>query len=341
MFKTYFYIVFLFASANLSCQSFNFKIQNDSISTLRQFYKKTKDTLFYKKAIQLAKETQNDSIIRETYILFGIQSYFNKDLKTLYKIKNNLYRIFKENNDSLALAKHYHYKALYFREKKIIDSSFFYYNKSKDISNQENDSLEVARRLLSMSTMQYSERDYLGCENSIIKGLRYIEPLNEIKYTSILYEKLGVVLRITDRFDEARESFRKAFRIKNQKGDVRIDEHAILYNHIAKSYEAQGNNKKAIEFYKKSLSTDDSLFFKYPKRYRTSLEGLSYNNFILGNKKLALKGYLEVLALREKINDKNGLVFSHSLLGEIYASNKQTKKAICLISKTTYSTAKN
>ncbi|MGY8939188.1 MAG: ATP-binding protein, partial [Flavobacteriales bacterium] len=62
-------------------------------------------------------------------------------------------------------------------------------------------------------------------------------------------------------------------------------------------------------------------------------EGFSYNNFMLGNKKVALKGYLEVLKSRQARDHKRGLIFSYSLLGELYAADNKKKKAIFYIEK--------
>ncbi|MFK8058577.1 MAG: ATP-binding protein [Polaribacter sp.] len=276
----------------------------------------------------MAEKTNVDTIVKKTYIDFGLRSYFLEDLPNLSLSEKKLLKLFKKTKDSFALAKHYHYKALIFKIKVISDSCFYYYNKSKDLSMQLNDSLEVARRYLSMSDIQNNERDYLGSENSVINGLRFIEPLNEVRFTSTFYENLGRVLRITGRSKEARKYYLKYLdtHINSSKKNIDV-KYSIFYSQTAKSYEAEFNYLKAREFYKKSIEVD-SIAIKNLYRYIVGLEGYSYNNFMLGNKKLALKGYLEVLALRKKENRKKELVYSHSLLGEFYATDKQTKKAV-------------
>jgi signal transduction histidine kinase len=317
-----------FISISAFSQNIDFEKSKDSITLLLQEYKNTNSAKLSERAFLLAEKTQNDSLIKRTYINFGYRSYLNKDLTNLALAQKKLLQLFKKKNDSFALAKHYHFKGMHFKMQYKSDSSFYYYNKSKDISILLKDSLEVGKRFLFMAILQCRERDYLGSENSIINGVRYLEPLNDKKNLDNLYRQLGLVLTITDRQEEARKCYYKAFEIhKSEFEGIENFEYTFLYNYLAKTYESEGNNIKALEYYKKSLSLD-SLIYKTPITYNSVLEGFSYNNFKLGNKKLALKGYLEVLKLRKDQKDKRGLVFSHSLLGEIYASNQQQKKAI-------------
>lgn len=322
------FLFLLLISPSIFSQNIKFDAIKDSLSALLKEYRATKNSEIPKISFKLAESTKEDTIVKKTYINFGLQSYFIEDIPNLSLSKNKLLKHFNRTKDSFALAKHYHYKALIFKIKVISDSCFHYYNKSKDLSIVLKDSLEVARRYLSMSNVQHIERDYMGSQNSVINGLRFIEPLGEKWFTSNHYLNLGVALRMTERSKEARMFFLKYLEI--QKTIPKNDStkyFSTYYTQIAKSYEAEFNYIKGRDFYKKSLLID-SLKTKQLFSYITSLEGFSYNNFMLGNKDIALKGYLEVLALREKNNLESKLVYSHSLLGEYYASTRQKKKAI-------------
>jgi signal transduction histidine kinase len=328
----------LFLSLLISFTFFSQQKKTDSLTTLLKEYKKTKQIDLPKKAFLLAEEIKGDSLIKSTYIGFGMRSYFNKDLENMALTSKKLHQFYNRTKDTAALAKHYYYKGLFFKLQYKPDSTFYYYNESKNISIQLKDSLEATRRLLSMAALQYDERDYLGSENSIIEGLRFVEPRiknlgfekspNEVFFTGLLYERLGNVLFMTERQEEARKMYLKFFELQKKSPQLKIKyEKARFYNHIANTYESEKNHKKAIEFFQKSLAID-SLEFNSLYRFESALGGFSYNNFKLGNKKLALKGYLEVLKSREKRNYKRGLVFSHSLLGEFYDANNEIKKAI-------------
>lgn len=123
----------------------------DSLDYLLKEYQKTKQLHIPKQAYLLSENTKNDSLIRITYINFGMKSFFNGDTTNLSVTEKKLHQFYNRTKDASALAKSYYYKGLYFKVKFKFDSTFYYYSKSKDISVQLKDSLEATRRLLSMA----------------------------------------------------------------------------------------------------------------------------------------------------------------------------------------------
>ena len=331
------YILFLLLFANLLVFSQN--ESRDTIALILKEYVKTKQAHLPQKAFLIAEKTKIDSVIKQTYILFGMKSFFNKDLANLTLTENKLRTFFIKTKDSFALGKQYYYKSLFF---KVLnsgdnlaksDSSFYYLSESKNISVQLKDSLEAARRLLSMSSLQYRERDFLGSESSIIEGLRLVEPLEEVFFTGLLYERLGNVMYMLERQEEARKNYLKFFELQKKIPNIKLKyEKVRLDVHLAKTYEAEENYTKSIEYFNRCLLVVN-LKMEKAYRYEAALEGFSYGHFMLGNKELALKGYLEVLKSRQARGYKRGLIFSYSLLGQLHASKNETKKAIFFIKK--------
>ena len=302
-------------------------------------YVKTKQAHLPQKAFLIAEKTKIDSVIKQTYVLFGMKSFFNKDLANLTLTEKKLRTFFIKTKDSFALGKQYYYKALFF---KVLnsgdnlaksDSSLYYLSESKKISVQLKDSLEAGRRLLSISALQYREKDYFGGESSIIEGLHLLEPSGEVFFTGLLYERLGNVMWRLERQEEARKNYLKFFELQKKIPNIKLKyEKARLQLHLAKTYESEGNYTKSIEYFNKCLMVAD-LKVENAYRYESALEGLSYGHFMQGDKKLALKGYLEVLKSRQSRGYKRGLIFSYALLGELHASNNEKKKAIFFIKK--------
>jgi signal transduction histidine kinase len=323
-----FLFLFLFLNVSAFSQEKAYDKGRDSIVVLLNEYSKTKQPEIPAEAFLFAEEMKIDSLLKFTYVNFGMKSYFNKDLANLTLTKNKLRALYLKTKDSSVLAKQYYYSSLFFKIQSIPDSTFYYLHKSKNISIQLKDSLEAARRLLSMAALQYRGKDFSGSESSVIEGLRLVEPLDEFFFTGLLYERLANVLFSTEREEEARKNYLKFFELQKRIPNVKLKyERARLNVHLAKTYESEGNYRKAIEYFEKCFSTD-SIKFKQVYRYESSLEGFSYAHFMLGNKKLALKGYLEVLKSRKDRGYKIGLTYSYSLLGELYASNNNKKKAI-------------
>ena len=330
-------ILFLLLFANLSVFSQN--ESRDTIALILKEYVKTKQAHLPQKAFLIAEKTKIDSVIKQTYVLFGMKSFFNKDLANLTLTENKLRTFFIKTKDSFALGKQYYYKSLFF---KVLnsgdnlaksDSSLYYLSESKKISVQLKDSLEAGRRLLSISALQYREKDYFGGESSIIEGLHLLEPSGEVFFTGLLYERLGNVMWRLERQEEARKNYLKFFELQKKIPNIKLKyEKARLQLHLAKTYESEGNYTKSIEYFNKCLMVAD-LKVENAYRYEAALEGLSYGHFMQGDKKLALKGYLEVLKSRQSRGYKRGLIWSYALLGELYASNNETKKAIFFIKK--------
>ena len=323
-------LLFLFLLCNLSVfsQKNIYDQGRDSIIVLLKNYSKTKQLDLPAKAFLFAEEIKIDSLLKFTYVNFGMKSYFNKDLANLTLTKNKLKALYLKTSDSTLLAKQYYYKSLFHKVRYRADSAFYYLHKSKNISIQLKDSLEATRRLLSMAAIQFFEKDFLGSEITIIEGLRLVEPLEEVFFTGLLYERLANVLFITERQVEARKNYLKFFELQKRIPKVKLKYEKVRLNlHLGKTYEAERNYTKAIEYYNKCLLVD-SVKIKSTYRYEGALEGFSYGHFMLGNKKLALKGYLEVLKSRQVRGHKRGLIFSYSLLGELYAANNEKKKAI-------------
>jgi len=334
-----FLFVFVFLTISAFSQERAYEKGRDSIVVLLNEYSRTKQPETPEKAFLFAEEIKIDSLLKFTYVNFGMKSYFNKDLANLILTENRLQKLYDRTKDSVVLAKRYYYKSLFFKVLNSgdnlakADSSFYYLNESKNISIQLKDSLEAARRLLSMSALQYRERDFLGSESSIIEGLRLVEPLEEVFFTGLLYERLGNVMYMLERQEEARKNYLKFFELQKKIPNIKLKyEKVRLDVHLAKTYEAEENYIKSIEYFNKCLLVANLKVDK-SYRYEAALEGYSYGTFMLGNKELALKGYLEVLASRQARGYKRGLIFSYALLGQLYASNKEKKKAIFFIKK--------
>ena len=326
-------LIFFLVSFPLFSQTEESLGSSDSIVRLLKEYSRTKDGNLPQKAFLIAEQTKIDSVLKKTYVDFGLQSYFNKDIANIGLTERKLQELYNQTKDPPTLAKQYYYASLFHKTQYRADSAFYYLHKSKNISIQLKDSLEATRRLLSMAAIQFFEKDFLGSEITIIEGLRLVEPLEEVFFTGLLYERLANVLFITERQEEARKNYLKFFELQKRIPKVELKYEKVRLNlHLAKTYEAEGDYIKAIEYFRKCLLVD-SVKVKSTYRYEGALEGFSYNNFMLGNKKVALKGYLEVLKSRQARDHKRGLIFSYSLLGELYAADNKKKKAIFYIEK--------
>ena len=269
------------------------------------------------------KKNRKDLIIK-----IGLQAYFDKDTFVLKKSAKQLYTIYKLEQDSFALAKYYHYKALLHRVKFSKDSAYYNYHISKNISKKISDSLEVGRRLLSLSNMQREIKDYLGSEISSIEALHYLEPIKAYKYLVNIYNNLGFVSAELDNIKDAKLYYKKALEINKQNNDLNRKERANIFilNNLGHLHQNKNQHKKAISYFKKGLN-QDSIKEKHPIQYALLLENLAASNFLLGNTNKTLNQYNQVLKIRQSLNSLDGISTIHINIADYYKTFKKNDLA--------------
>ncbi|CAM1343256.1 tetratricopeptide repeat-containing sensor histidine kinase [Tenacibaculum aestuarii] len=309
-----FFCVLLYSSLVLAQ-----KKEQDSIS----FYLKKADAVYgsdkiplLKKAVSLAQKTKIDSLIKKTNIKLGVQGFYNNSVQDILNANTNIYNLYYNTKDSTLLAKHLHFKALEQRVKLNIDSAYFYYHQSRDISKKLNDSLAVGNRLLSIAFIQKETKDYLGAEISLIEALQYLEPINSYIYLERTYNALGLVAEELSQPKEALDYYNIALSY-NELNKNNIG-YLYITNNIGLLYQRQKQHQKAISYFKKGLAFD-SIKYKYPTQHALLLENLASSNFLLGNhNQEVLQQYNEVLDFRIKQNNLRGLSTTHVNLADYY-----------------------
>ncbi|TXD50006.1 hypothetical protein ES045_02155 [Polaribacter sp. IC073] len=296
----------------------------DSIAFYLKNAKGTHQFSYLKRAVLLSEELKIDSLIKQTSIEYAKHSYFAKDTLGLTFSKNKLLKHFQLKKDSFSLAKAYHLEALNHKIKNNLDSTFYYYHKSKNVSIALKDSIEIGRRLLSMAVIQVKELDFLGCEITTIEGLKYVEPIKKYRTLISLYQTLGNALGSLKKPKEARGYYLKAKEIcKFNTVKYRREKNYLnLLSNIGMTFKDEGNLTKATSLFKEGLNTD-SLETKYPEQYQALLGNLSAVYFKQGEIEKAIEGYKIVLKSRIKTKNLYSQSVSHSFLAEAYLKNKK------------------
>ena len=282
---------------------------------------------FFLISITVFSQKKDSTIIifKKELIENGRQAYFNKKLPLLKKITLQVDSLYKETNDSILLAKYFHFKALQSKLTYTNDSAFFYYYLSKDISKRLNDSLAVGRRLLSLANLQREAKDYLGSEISAIEALRYLEPLQAYIYLVSVYNNLGLTSEVLNQKNNALKYYRKALEFnKENQNDA---SYLYIINNIGVVYQRRNQHKKAIEYFKKGLAFDN-IQEKYPTNYTLLLENFAFSNYSLGNEENVLKQYNEVLEIRKKHKENRELPTTHINISNYYKDLNQTQEAL-------------
>lgn len=270
------------------------------------------------------KDTTTLTLRKKKLIEAGRQAYFSKKLPLLKKITTQIDSFYKETNDSILLAKYFHFKALQNKLTFTNDSAFYYYHLSKDISKQLNDSLAVGRRLLSLANLQREAKDYRGSEISSIEALQYLEPIQPSVYLERIYNNLGLISEELNQKNDAIQYYSKTLKINKITNDQRS--YLFTINNLGLLYQRKKNHKKAISYFKKGLAFN-KIKVKYPELYALLLENLAFSNYSIGNKENVLEKYNEVLQIRKKLEEFGDISVTHINLSNYYKDLSLFKKA--------------
>jgi len=327
--KISFFILSFFCFGIAFSQQTETQQKKDSIRYYLKNPKGKHQLKYLKRAVDLAEELDIDSLIMTSNVEFGLRSYFKKKTAGLDIAQRNLNKLYLKSKDSFALAKVYHYKALMHHLNFKKDSSIYYYTESKKISAFIKDSLEVGRRLLSMSNIQRDGKDYLGSELSAIEGLQYLEPINDLRFSGSLYNSLGLSSLRTGNNEEARKHFNKYLEIsqKNPEKKRIYTSTFYFYSNSAISYTNEKNYEKAIELYNKALKMD-SLELKYPELYSMVLDNQSSAYILSGELTNVLNRLKRANKTKRRINDIIGLSTNHQIQFDYYLKINDSKNAL-------------
>ncbi len=267
---------------------------------------------------------------RQKIIAIGYNAYQTRDTLALKKSINDLYALYQSKKDSFFLAKHYHYKSLYYRINYTFDSTYYYLNKSKNISLLLKDSVEVGRRLLSAAYIQRKVKDNLGSQISSIEALTYLEPIKSYKYIERVYTNLGLVSHRLNKIKDAKKYYEKALiinKINNSPKDF-----MYLMNNLGILFRHQKKYEKAKKYFNEGLSFKN-IKIKYPTLYAILLENLTICDHFLGNRDKVKENYEEVLKIRKERNNLSSLSTTHLNIASYYKDENNVKKRLIHLNK--------
>jgi signal transduction histidine kinase len=323
-------IVLFFFLASTLANGQKHQLDQDSIRYYLNNSNSENKIKFAKRAIYLSMKIKNDSLLRESVIKWGLSSYSKRNVNELKSASDKLLELFNEKRDSFALAKNYHFKALLYRIQNRLDSSYFYYNKSKEVSILLGDSLQVGIRLKSMANMQNSEKDYLGAQSTIVEALEYLVPLKgETTFTRDSYNILGIILINIKQYEESRKYFKKAGETFSDNCPERTRDlwKVQLLNNIGYSYLEEKKYSKALEYFEEGLRFPN-VQVKFNNTYKLLLENAAPCKYALGRKEEAWNDFNHLLDLREKEGDAFRLSRTHNNFAHYYMEEKKYDKAL-------------
>jgi signal transduction histidine kinase len=282
---------------------------------------------FLKMAYTNSLDEPNDSL-RNVYLTkIGFTFYFKLGDSLMFReINKKSIDLSIKIKDSVNLAANYWDLGIFYANYEIKDSAYFSYYKAQKIYEKINLLKNSGVMLMNMAIIQADLKDYSGSENTTIKAISILKPLNEYIQLYKGYNNLGIVLNELEDYDQALTYHQEALKYL-EKIKMKITYQGNTLNNIGVVYERQKNFNEALKNYQLALSQKD-LKKLDPVLYARILGNVAYSRFLLKDT-LGIKNiFFEALRIRDSVNDLSGIAINKIQLAEYYSFNKDTLKAI-------------
>ncbi|MCU7614606.1 tetratricopeptide repeat protein [Chryseobacterium sp. GMJ5] len=201
-------------------------------------------------------------------------------------------------------------RAVLFNQNNSSDSAFYYFNLSKNAFLKKNDSLGTARALVNMAFIQKEKADFYGSIETSLETNKFLKNDHGVTAKKILtssYNNIANSSNSLRNYDSAIVYYKKAINIADNN-----EAKYICYNNIGDALINQGKIKSAKKYFKKAILADSS------DNYSRALNNLAKAKYLDNKNYNPLPEFNKALAIRQKINDGDGLNSSYETLSSYY-----------------------
>ncbi|MCX7546971.1 tetratricopeptide repeat protein [Xanthomarina sp. F1114] len=347
MYQKIIIILVLFFLLPLNAQNTSFNRQLDSIYFYRNLAKEAvgfdKKIEYAQYAIKLSEATHQDSTILKSKRLLATLYLRKLDVNSLFNINHENLKLATKLKDSMAIASITTVLGYYHQQKAQIDSSYYYYYTSYKVYKALNEEKREADALFNMASIQFSQRDYIGCEQSAIDAIRLFQSLprtdENLDNLWALYNLIAIASDKLGAYDKAIEYHHKALTYSDQLSDNYL---YTLYSNsnIALIYKELKDYDRALEIYH-DLFKNKELLLEEPVNYALILGDYAYIKYLSKNYKTQeiSQMFTEAYKISDSLQDHYSIM-SVSLNASEYYNNLEKKDSALFFVNRAYTIAK-
>lgn len=201
-------------------------------------------------------------------------------------------------------------RAVLFNQNNSSDSAFYYFNVSKNDFLDKKDSLGAARALINMALIQNNKGDFFGSIETSLetnKFLKYKQGIFAKKILTSSYNNIANSSNSLRNYDSAIVYYKKAIHVADNN-----EAKYVCYNNIGDVFINQGKIKLAKVFLEKAVLADSV------DNYSRALNNFAKAKYLDNKNYNPLPEFNKALAIRQKINDGDGLNSSYETLSSYY-----------------------
>lgn len=281
------------------------------------------------KAYTVIASSENTSRNRDTLFNISFRYYNMKKWDNFNEASKTLIKNAAVSNDSITLAKAYRYRAGYFKNNQVLDSSFYYYLKAEKIYLKQNDKLNYATILLNKGIVQYAASDVLGAELSLIGAYTVFKDSNDKYKLYGTLNQLGLVANFLKEYKKAFDYHNEALKVVREfklQNNVEFPE-TVCLNNIGYLYLKQNEYAKAANYFKLALE-NKQLINDNPYLYADLVDNLAYSKLKSNNYSNLPQLFFEALELRMDLRETSSIIASKLHLSEYYQQMNSMELAL-------------
>ncbi len=196
--------------------------------------------------------------------------------------------------------------------------AFTLLSKAESIYKLKNDSANIASCLILKAIILNDIGDYLSSNERAIDALYFLKLPGDSTFLPSIYNNLAISEKNLKHYSEALNWYHKALQVSSDNFQK-----ITIKNNIADTYGKLKSYPQAINIYQSLLK--NKTLQKNEIDYARILDNYNYIRWLENKNYNAEQNLLKAFALRQKINDKSGLISSHSHLAEYYLHSDKIK----------------
>ncbi|WP_052158407.1 ATP-binding protein [Lacinutrix jangbogonensis] len=282
---------------------------------------------FAKRAVYLAKELNTDSLIIQCNRRISTVFWELKDFEAFKLVNLENVTLSEKVKDSSSFARANQNLGIYYVNKRLSDSAYFYQNKAVKTYIALKDKYNAAKTLLDLAVIQKNEKDFTGSEIASTKAIKLLESLEENKavnsYKSYHYNNLGLVFKQLEQYDESIKYHKKSIEIKKRLAGNNEFFINISKNNLALTYKYADQYNLALAYFKEILN-DKTIQTEHLDFYATILDNYAHTLYLSNAKTQLPELYLKALRICDSTKSQYNSIIIHQHLAEFY--HDQNKK---------------
>lgn len=211
----------------------------------------------------------------------------------------------------------YYDRAWYFSDHNLPDSSFIYFNKAKEKSLKDGDSVKAAKSLINMAIISGDRGDFFGSQEISLSAIQYLNPgvESEKEILSTNYNNLGKMANRLKEYQEAARFYLKAIELSNKENSRNI-----YLNNLGVNLIDQHKYDQALKYFSKLMTTNSVQ--QNPVTFSRILSNTAKTKWLQNPGYNPVPDFLKAYHIRLKEKDLLGQNASLAHLADFYLDKK-------------------